>query len=183
MLFTRQRKLGRAHWSLLFLLAVSLVAGGCSTEQHSDLAAYVKKIKARKGGRIEPLPEIKPYETFVYVAEDRRDPFSPYFENVRQEAPIDNGISPDINRKREALEEFPLDSLKYVGTLQKKSILWALVSAPDNTVYRVQLGNHMGKNYGEIVAISETEIKLKEIIPNGATGGWVDREASLSLSE
>ncbi|HID49977.1 MAG TPA: pilus assembly protein PilP [Chromatiales bacterium] len=177
------KKYSRRHTAGLLLLALALAATGCGTEQHGDLKAYVKKVKARKGGKIEPLPEVKPYDTFVYVDEDRRDPFSPYFENVREEIPIDTGIRPDMNRKREALEEFPLDSLKYVGTLQKKDTLWALVSAPDNTVYRVQVGNHMGSNYGEIIAITETEIKLKEIIPNGATGGWVDREASVSLSE
>ena len=179
----RRLKSGGLYWNLLFLLAVSLVIGGCGTEQHGDLVSYVNKVKARKGSKIEPLPEIKPYETFIYLDTDRRDPFSPYFENVREEAPIDSGISPDINRKREALEEFPLDSLSYVGTLQKKGTLWALISAPDKTVYRVQVGNHMGSNYGEIIAITENEIKLTEIIPNGATGGWIDREASISLSE
>ena len=170
-------------FSLLLLLAAPFFLAACSGEQHSDLQTYVKKVKARKGKPIKPLPEIKPYETFVYLDEDRRDPFSQYLEEVRSELAEDSGIRPDIDRKREALEEFPLDSLKYVGTLEKKGIVWALVSAPDETVYRVQVGNHMGTNYGEILEITETEIKLKEIIPNGATGGWVDRMASLSLSE
>ena len=171
-----------AKFSLVLLLAAPLFLAACSGEQHGDLRTYVKKVKAREGKPIKPLPEVKPYETFVYLDEDRRDPFSQYIEEVRTQAQ-DSGISPDIERKREALEEFPLDSLKYVGTLEKKGIKWALVSAPDTTVYRVQVGNHMGTNYGEILDITETEIKLKEIIPNGATGGWVDRMASLSLSE
>ncbi len=168
---------------LLLLLTAPFFLVACSGEQHGDLRAYVKKVKAREGKPIKPLPEVKPYETFVYVDEDRRDPFSQYIEEVRDTQAADSGIRPDIERKREALEEFPLDSLKYVGTLEKKGIVWALVSAPDDTVYRVQVGNHMGTNYGEILEITETEIKLKEIIPNGATGGWVDRLASLSLSE
>ena len=172
-----------AKFSLLLLLAAPLFLAACSGEQHGDLRAYVNKVKAREGKPIKPLPEVKPYETFVYLDEDRRDPFSQYIEEVRNTRAQDSGISPDIERKREALEEFPLDSLKYVGTLEKKGIKWALVSAPDTTVYRVQVGNHMGTNYGEILDITETEIKLKEIIPNGATGGWVDRMASLSLSE
>ena len=174
---------GVTKFSLLLLLAAPLFLVACSGEQHGDLRAYVKKVKAREGKPIKPLPEIKPYETFVYLDEDRRDPFSQYVEELRNEVAQDSGIRPDIDRKREALEEFPLDSLKYVGTLEKKGIVWALVSAPDATVYRVQVGNHMGSNYGEILEITETEIKLKEIIPNGATGGWVDRMASLSLSE
>ena len=173
---------GLAKLGLLLLLAAPLVLVGCSGEQHGDLRSYVKKVKARKGKPIKPIPEIKPYETFVYLDEDRRDPFSQYIEEVRTQQ-VDTGIRPDIDRKREALEEFPLDSLKYVGTLEKKGIVWALVSAPDQTVYRVQVGNHMGTNYGEILEITETEIKLKEIIPSGATGGWEDRMASLSLAE
>ena len=173
----------KTTFSLLLLLTAPLFLIACSGEQHGDLRAYVKKVKAREGKPIKPLPEVKPYETFVYLDEDRRDPFSQYIEEVRDAQASDSGIRPDIERKREALEEFPLDSLKYVGTLEKKGIVWALVSAPDNTVYRVQVGNHMGTNYGEILEITETEIKLKEIIPNGATGGWVDRMASLSLLE
>jgi type IV pilus assembly protein PilP len=169
--------------TLALLVAAPLLLSACSGEQHGDLVAYVKKIKARPGKGIEPLPEIKPYETFVYIDEDRRDPFTQYVEEIRKEETADTGLRPDITRKREALEEFPLDSLKYVGTLEKKGVVWALISAPDNTVYRVQVGNHMGTNYGEILEITETEVKLKEIIPNGATGGWVDRMASLSLSE
>jgi type IV pilus assembly protein PilP len=135
--------------SLALLLAAPLMLNACSSEQHGDLKAYVDKVKAREGSGIEPLPEIKPYETFVYIDEDRRDPFTQYIEEVRKDVPADSGLRPDITRKREALEEFPLDSLKY----------------------------------GEILEITETEVKLKEIIPNGATGGWVDRIASLSLSE
>jgi len=170
-------------FSLVLLLIAPLLLTACSGEQHGDLRAYVQKVKAREGKPIKPLPEVKPYETFVYLDKDRRDPFSQYIEEVRDAQAEDSGIRPDIQRKREALEEFPLDSLKYVGTLEKKGIVWALVSAPDDTVYRVQVGNHMGANYGEILEITETEIKLKEIIPNGATGGWADRIASLSLTE
>lgn len=174
---------GVTKFGLVLLLTAPLFLTACSGEQHGDLRTYVNKVKAREGAPIKPLPEVKPYETFVYIDEDRRDPFSQYFEEVRNAAALDSGIRPDMDRKREALEDFPLDSLKYVGTLEKKGFLWALVSAPDDTVYRVQVGNHMGSNYGEILEITETEIKLKEIIPNGATGGWADRVASLSLSE
>ncbi len=167
---------------LLLLAAPLLLVAACSGSEHDDLRAWVEKVKSRPGGKIKPIPEVKPYDTFVYVEDDRRDPFSPYFEAVRQPE-ANPGLRPDMNRKREALEEFPLDSLKYVGTLEKKGKLWALIAAPDNTVYRVQVGNHLGKNFGEIVEISENQIKIKEIIPNGATGGWVDREATLTLAE
>lgn len=172
------------HSVTLIILSVSLLLlSGCSGEKHGDLVTYIEKIKARKAGPIPPLPEVKPYESFTYEKNDRRDPFAPFIEEIRSEQVRDDGLTPDINRKKEALEEFPLDSLKYVGTLEKKGIVWALISAPDNTVYRVQVGNHMGSNYGEILTITENEITLKEIIPNGATGGWMDRNSSISLSE
>ena len=171
------------NWKLLLVVTVPLFIVSCDGSKHSDLVNFVEKVKTKKQGKIEPLPEVKPYETFVYEDEDRRDPFSPFVEEVHKQVAIDNGISPDPNRKREALEEFSLDSLKYVGTLEKKGTVWALVSAPDSTVYRVQVGNHMGTNFGEILEITETAITLKEIIPNGATGGWIDRSASLSLTE
>ena len=173
----------RLQASVLIIIATSLLLGGCSGEKHGDLVAYVQKTKAKKARPIPPLPEIKPYENFVYEENDRRDPFAPFIEEIRSEQVQGDGLTPDINRKKEALEDFPLDSLKYVGTLEKKGIVWALISAPDNTVYRVQVGNHIGSNYGEILNITENEIALKEIIPNGATGGWMDRSTSISLSE
>lgn len=178
--FTNTRYL---QTGMLLVITVSMFLTGCSGEKHSDLVAYVEKTKAKKARPIPPLPEIKPYDSFIYEKEDRRDPFAPFIEEIRSEQAKDDGLTPDINRKKEALEEFPLDSLKYVGTLEKKGIVWALISAPDNTVYRVQVGNHMGSNYGEILNITENEIALKEIIPNGATGGWMDRPTAISISE
>ncbi len=178
-----RRQQQKLPWGLALLMVTPLLLSACGGEQHGDLVAFVEKVKAKKQGRIPPLPEIKPYETFIYQDEERRDPFSPYVAEIHKEQSVDTGIRPDMNRKREALEEFSLDSLKYVGTLEKKGKIWALIAAPDNTVYRVQVGNHMGTNYGEILQITENKIILKEIIPDGATGGWVDRPATMSLAE
>ena len=152
---------------------------GCSGNQHGDLETYINEVKSRKSGRIPALPEVKPYEVYAYQAHNYRDPFTTYIDEV----PSDSGANrPDINRKREALEQFPLDTLSFVGHLEKSGVRWGLVGAPDKSVYRIQVGNFLGKNYGEILAISETAIEIKEVIPDGA-GGWVDRKASLSLSE
>jgi type IV pilus assembly protein PilP len=162
----------------ILLLSVSLLVA-CSGNEYGDLEAYVAEVKSRKSGRIPALPEVKPYETFAYQAHNYRDPFTTYID----EAPAENASNrPDVNRKREALEQFPLDTLSFVGHLEKSGVRWGLISAPDKSVYRVQVGNYIGKNYGEIIAISETAIEIKEVIPDGA-GGWVDRKASLSLSE
>lgn len=166
-------------WGLLF--AVALLLSACGSQQHSDLDAYIEDVKQKTKGRIDPLPEVKTYESEVYDAAELRDPFTPYEEEPSEELSVPGPV-PDQNRKREALEAFPLDSLAFVGHLERDGTLWGLVQAPDDAIYRVSVGNHLGKNYGEILNISESKILLKEIIPNGS-GGWVEREASLALTE
>lgn len=167
-----------------FIFRVALVSSltsliACSGNQHGDLEAYISEVKSRPSGRIPSLPEVKPFEIYAYQAHNYRDPFTTYVDEI----PVDSGANrPDVNRKREALEQFPLDTLSFVGHLEKSGVRWGLVGAPDKSVYRVQVGNFLGKNYGEILAISETAIEIKEVIPDGA-GGWIDRKASLSLSE
>ena len=165
----------------LLLIMLGAFISGCSSQQHGDLDAYIEDVKRKTKGRIEPLPEVKTYESQPYSAADLRDPFTPYAEEPSEEF-AQPGVQPNMQRKREALEAFPLDSLGFVGNLEKDGTLWGLVRAPDSSIYRVSVGNHLGKNYGEIISISESSILLKEIIPNGS-GGWVEREASLALTE
>lgn len=174
------RFLGKAA---VVLATVTLLAG-CSSNEHKDLEAYVAQVKARKAGRIKPLPEFKSYETFVYKPADRRDPFEPFKEEATVTQAHDNGAGPrpDLHRHKEALESFPLDGLKFVGTMERKGHEWAIVSAPDKLVYRVKVGNHIGQNYGEIKKITEDKISIREIVPNGL-GGWVERDAALALVE
>jgi len=166
------------YLGLLFVFVTML---GCSSQRYDDLDSYIEDVRRKTKGRIEPLPEVKTYEAYTYQAHDLRDPFTAYEEQPSEEL-AQPGISPDTQRKREALEAFPLDSLGFVGLLERDGVKWGLVSAPDKSIYRVQVGNFMGKNFGEIITISETAILLKEIIPNGS-GGWVEREASLALTE
>ena len=168
--------------NMLGVMVAFLFVSACSSHNYSDLDKYIEDVKRKTKGRIEPLPEVKTYESYTYQAQDLRDPFTPYSEAPSEEKSAQPGIRPDRNRKLEALEAFPLDSLKFVGTIEKKGDLIGLISAPDKTLYRVKVGNHMGKNFGKIISMSETTIMLKEIIPNGS-GGWVEREASLALSE
>lgn len=161
----------------IFAIAVS----ACSSSKYSDLDKYVADVKKRTKGSIKPLPEITPPPSITYDAAELRDPFTPYADEPKEEhAPP--GLTPDANRTREALEVFPLDSLSFVGTLQKDSNFWGLVQAPDDSIHRVSVGNYMGKNYGEILSITESTIVLKEIVSNGQ-GGFIEREASLALTE
>ena len=179
---TTQHKFSVLNASKHFAVFASvLLLTACAGKQHDDLQNYVSQVKAKQKGRVAPLPEVKPYATFTYNAHELRDPFTSFALSDAEEQEL-SGIRPDVDRKREALEQFPLDTLSFVGHIEKQGKRWGLISAPDNTVYRVQTGNYMGKNYGEILTISETNIKLNEIIPNGL-GGWTEREASLSLTE
>ncbi|KPK40566.1 MAG: hypothetical protein AMJ69_01880 [Gammaproteobacteria bacterium SG8_47] len=168
-------------WSAL---GICILLAGCSSTNYGDLEEFVADTKASTRGKVDPLPEVQPYETFAYAAQELRDPFSSFMEAPEEEQPqvVDTGIRPDVNRRREALEEFPLDSLKLVGQLEKGGTRWALVAAPDNTIHRITPGNYLGQNYGEVKSVTETSVELTEIVPNGL-GGWIERQASLTLPE
>lgn len=168
---------------LLTVLMIALALSGCSNRDMGDLKSYIDEVKARKQGEIEPLPEIKQIETFAYVAEDRRNPFKPVEQEGEQdEVAQGDGLMPDVNRRREELESYSLDSLRMVGTLEQSEVMWALVRTTDKTIYRVKAGNYMGKNHGQITRIDDNDIELTEIIPNGQ-GGYRERQASLALKE
>mgnify|MGYP003571988686 CR=1 FL=1 len=168
---------------LLFIALLTLGFAGCANDNMGDLKSYVKEVKARKQGHIEPLPEIKQIETFAYVSGDRRSPFLPVQQGEEQvEESAENGIAPDPNRRKEELENYSLDSLRMVGTLEQTEIMWALIRTKDKTIYRVKAGNYLGKNHGQITGISESKIELTEIIADGQRG-YRERQASLALKE
>ena len=120
-----------------------------------DLEQYVKEVKAQPGGRIEPLPEIKPYESFVYDARRRcARPFVPDTPVVAENGGAGGGVRPDTNRNREFLEQFPLDTLRMVGTLEAGGTFFGLVQDKDGLVHRVLPGNHLGQNDGKILRVT-----------------------------
>jgi len=168
----------------LLPLVCSALLTACSGSQHGDLESYVADVKARQKTKIPELPQVKAYAPFSYSAFDVRDPFLPLLdeEAIPGSTAQENGLRPRTDRKPDPLESFPLDTLAFVGHIEKRGTRWGLVSAPDKSIYKVQIGNYMGKNFGEIIKITETKILLREIIPDGADG-WLDREASLALSE
>ncbi len=154
-----------------------ILLSACGSDM-SDLEAYVEEVKARKSSAIEPIPQLKQYEAFAFEAADRRDPFT----EVEQISSATPGPRPDLNRNREPLEEYTLDALRMVGTINTPAGTFALVKDPDNVVHRVTIKNHKGQNYGEIVGITETEVSLLELVPDGF-GSWVQRPASLALAQ
>ncbi len=165
--------------SLLFIISLLAACGGGDMQ---DLRNYVEGVKSREKGEIEPLPEIKPFPQYEYQAFDMRDPFTPDIEAEEIIVPIEGGLSPDPDRVKEELESFPLDSLRMVGTLKRDGQMWAIISTADGTVHTVTLKNYMGQNHGQIIAISEEMIELREIVPNGR-GGWEERMTTVALTE
>ncbi len=167
----------------LALLVLALGLGACGGDMQ-DLRAYVDEVKARPGGRIEPLPEIKPTPTFAYEAEKEgvRSPFAPDVPQVRVSNNPDAVQGPDSNRPREFLEQFPLDTLRMVGTLAIADGTFGLVQTADGLIHRVRVGNHMGQNYGRIMTITESDIQLVEIISDGI-GGYLERPAAVALTD
>jgi type IV pilus assembly protein PilP len=167
----------------LVAAGLAAVLAGCSSNDGlEDLREFVKNEHAGRKPKIEQLPEIKPMEAFLYTAADLPDPFSPRNLKAQVAAGASKGPAPDMNRRKEPLEDFPLDALKMVGTLARGKRFWAVVQAPDGTVHRLEIGNHLGQNFGRVTKITEEKVDLVELI-QGALGEWVEREASLAIAE
>lgn len=173
----------RIRIPLILVLGVGLAA--CADDMR-DLEQEVEEIKSRPGGEIEPLPEFEQYESFTYDSTDLRDPFIParaFAEAQEQDEYDDSDIAPDPERPREPLEQYPLDSLSMVGTLQRDEQLWGLVRSPDGTVHQVLEGNYIGQNHGEIQSVTQRSIDVLEVIRDDANERWIERDASLGLGE
>lgn len=162
---------------LAVLVIASAALAGCDPGMR-DLENYVADVKQRPAPPLEPLPVMKQFETFVYAAQDLRDPFS--MPQRRDEQSRNDGPRPDPNRRKEILEAFPLDGLDMVGLIGAAENQVALVMDPQRVVHRVRVGNYLGQSDGRIVAIREDGLELVELIPDGS-GGWLERPARLAL--
>jgi type IV pilus assembly protein PilP len=164
----------------LLALAAGALLAACAQTEFEDLKQFVDQAGEGRRGKIEPLPQIQAYEPITYNAFDLADPFQP--RKIEAEKTAGGGPAPDLNRRKEALEAYPLESLAMVGTLEKGRTRWALVRTPDQNLYRVRSGNYMGQNFGVVAMISETTITLKELIQD-TTGSWSERTSELQLLE
>ena len=164
---------------LLLGLAVGALLAGCGGESHQDLRAWMQEQGKGVRGKLDPLPQVRPYEPFTYNAFDLADPFKP-----RKIEPVKGGskLAPDLNRRKEPLEAYPLESLQMVGTLQRGKSTYALVRTTDRDVYQVKVGNYMGQNFGVIVSIGDGDIQLKELVQDGA-GDWTERTSKRQLAD
>jgi len=164
---------------------LALGLAGCVNDDVSDLEQYVNTVKAKPKGTIPLLPEIKVVEPFLFNPEGLRNPFKPV-ERIEKEDELGgiagSGIRPDTSRRKEELESYSLDTLRMVGTVMQGKDKWALVRASDGTIHRTQKGNHMGRNYGEIIQILDNRVELMEIVPD-KPGTWREQQASIALAE
>ncbi len=165
----------------LLALAVFLLVA-CGGEEFQDLQDFVKNSGADLRGQVDPAPEIKPYEPFPYDnSAALPDPFKPRKQEIKNQG--GSGLNqPNLARPKQELEEFPLESMKMVGYLRKGNASYAIVRSSEGKLHRVKVGNYVGMNFGQILVITETEVKIKEMVQDGA-GDWLERESILQLAE
>lgn len=161
------------------ILLAGVALSACSRDM-SDLREYTDNIKQQSTGKVEALPQFKPYESYTYIAE--RSPFEPLgvAERQQSDATTDNGIRPDGDRRREPLEFYPLDALTLSGSLEKGGTIWGLISDPEGAIHRVKKGNYLGQNYGRIVDVTTSQMTLIELVKD-SDGSWVERTSELTV--
>lgn len=164
-------------------LAAAALLAACGGEEQQELRAELAAMTKDLRGRVDPLPVVKPYEPVPYTAFDMADPFGPtkIVLATKENKSLSSGIQPDLDRPKEPLEAYPLESLKMVGTLERNKQTFAVVRA-DAGLYRVRPGNYLGQNFGVITKITESEITLRELIQD-AGGDWAERNSTLLLQE
>ena len=170
------RMIGIQAFRAVGIVAMAVALAGCGSGR-GDLEKWVAEVRAKPAPPLEPLPVMQQFETFEYAAQNLRDPFSEAFTGVNGSGP-----RPDPGRRKQTLEQFPLDSLDMVGTLGAGSATAALVLAPDKVTYRVRPGAYLGQSDGRVTAVYEDRIELVELVPDGA-GGWLERPATMALED
>jgi len=170
----------KSVWSKLFtmcILSAALVA--CDGGDGDDLDKFMRDADKDMHARIKPLPEVKPYLALQYNADGTlSDPF-----RSRKAANKSGSLQPNLNRPKEPMEAYPLESIKYVGLLSRSKLTYALLKTPDNGVQQVKVGNFVGQNFGMVTQITDSEVVLKEIVQDDLSGDWIERVTNLALQE
>ena len=167
----------------LILAAVLPLTGFFHDRTMDDLERFTENAYKDKKPDIEPLPVLPPVEGFEYAASGLKDPFNPGNIRQPQEDAEDTGpdeLAPDPTRRKEPLEQFPLDALRMVGSMFRDDGAWVVVRSPDGSVHRITLGNYLGQDNGEIVDISEERVSIREVVM-GPRGRWEERLNALSM--
>lgn len=169
---------------ILILILPFLTLTGCGDNGVAELQQWMDSVKKDTRVVISKISEPKVYVPVAYSSKSQVDPFNPAKLLVvlaRMRAESDNGLRPDMERRREVLEAFPLDTLKMVGLIEKANMRQALIQV-DKTVYQAKIGNYVGQNFGMITKITDSEIEIKEIVQDAA-GEWTERKSTLELQE
>lgn len=178
-------KSGQRHESFVNICAlrlytfilVSIFLTGCGSSEDEALAKYIHDVKSRPVKRVEPLPDFKPMAMFVFPEDThRRSPFKP-----KPIAQVVDVYAPNLSRKKEPLEEFPLDALKLVGTFKQNNEIWGLIQEPNKFVAKVKVGDYMGQNYGLVNHIDIRAITVEERIR--INGRWEKRKIVINLKQ
>ncbi|WP_461480498.1 pilus assembly protein PilP [Porticoccus sp.] len=173
------------YFGLFFGVVSCVLASGCAGDgEHQDLQNFMREVKARPAGEIEPIPTFRAYKNFRYGAIAMRSPFeAPLLIGAGEKVAGKNTVAaPDESRKREYLEGFNFAALSMVGILSKDGQIWSLLDDGSGGIHRVTVGNYLGKNHGRIAGISESRVDVIEIVPDGK-GSWVERPRTLALRE
>lgn len=173
-------RIGRATLSIVLLSGLA----GCGDSGVQELKQWMAEVRSQTRVSITRLAEPKKFAPFVYSEKNNIDPFNPgklAAALAKQKASSGSGIKPDLERRREPLEGYPLDTLTMVGTLQKPGLSYALLRI-DKSIFQVKVGNYIGQNLGMITNITETAVELKEVVQD-ASGDWIERKAKLELQE
>lgn len=158
---------------------LSLALGACGNAANEDLQQWMNDASKGLVAKVDPLPEVRQYQPFSYAGFDLEDPFKP--RKINEEQKQGSNTGPDLSRRKELLESYPLDQLKFVGTLEQSKTKFALVLA-EQTVHRVKVGNYLGQNFGRVMDIGDQEVKLRENVQEGE-GEWKENDVTLYLSE
>ena len=159
----------------LFSIVVLLLASCSGSSKDKELAKYIKEVKSRPPRAIEPIPEYKPLPKFTFPENvKRRSPFKPAVDSRENQK-----LAPNLNRPKQPLEAYSLDSLKFVGILKRGNVIWALMADPTGKINRVRVGNYIGKNYGKILRITDKSIELEETFRVG--GLWEKKVTTINL--
>ncbi|MCK0511586.1 pilus assembly protein PilP [Aromatoleum buckelii] len=162
----------------LLILACVTALAACSSDQE-DIRSWMTEQEKGMRGAVKPLPEVRPFPVVEYAVADRTPPFAP--ERLEPETKSGPGSGPDLNRRREPLEAFPLESLELVGVMRQGERVHALVRV-DKSLYQVRVGNYLGQNFGVVSGISDADLTLKELVED-LDGDWVERTSKLLLQE
>lgn len=165
------------------LLACCTLLTACGDSDVQEVKHWMKEVDGQAVVKVQPISEPKTFIPFAYASNDEADPFNAnkLLAELAKAAKGGGGLKPDMERRKELLESFPLDTVKMVGTMQKAGVIYALLQI-DRAVHQVKTGQHVGQNYGLITSVGESAITIKEIVQD-ATGDWVERISKLELQE